>query len=342
MAVIGLDNEAAWQQERCAWRRHTPKFDIPMSNHPIAKRLDTLLRGHSWNRNRFMRKLRKEGATLKRRKLNDGSWKTKVIPPRRASIRLEREQTLDSLVRAMIYRADYSPDSEYLFEIKASVEDLAKMIGQLHEYEPGYDGQGGQYRHGRKSCDPVHGAIDDMEAAEMIVVVREFDQESKTNKAKRVFLRPNFFRGFGLSMDDTRKMMSQARKWQEKHGLIKTAKQKRQSELLRQAESDRIASLDRPSLRNLLARIKREFTGENKHTKRVMDAHHRLKEAEKRASERRNTPKRSDTESRLIQLQSQIPPVYVYEAKAKIKAEYGLTHGPEFDALLLAILETRT
>ncbi|HCG6617766.1 TPA: hypothetical protein NJ225_004359 [Vibrio parahaemolyticus] len=342
MSVIGLSNASAWQDDRSGWRRYTPKFDIPMANHPIAKRLDALLSGHNWNRNRFMRKLRKDGATLKRRKLSDGTWKTKHIAPRRTSIRLEREQTLDALVRAMIYRADYCPDSNYLFEVKASVEELAKMIGQLHEYEPGYDGQGGQYRHGRKSCDPVHGAIDDMEAAEMIVVVREFDKESKTNKAKRIFFRPNFFKGFGLSMEDTRSMLSMARKWQEKTGLLKTAKQKRQAELLRQAESDRIASLDRPSLRNLLARIKREFTGENKHTKRVMDANHRLKEAEKRASEQREQSQRSDTEKRLIQLQGQLPPVYVYQAKNQIKAEHGLTNGPEFDALLLAILETRT
>ncbi|MBD6984145.1 hypothetical protein G4168_17550 [Vibrio parahaemolyticus] len=324
------------------WRRHMPSFDIPMVNHPTAKRLDALLSGHNWNRNRFIRKLRKEGATLKRRKLADGTWKTKYIAPRRASIRLEREQTLDALARAMIYRADYDPDAPYLFEVKASVEELARMIGQLHEYEAGYDGDNGQYRHGRKACDPVHGAVDDFEAADMIVVVREFDQESKTNKAKRIFFKPNFFKGFGLTMEDTRSMLSQARKWQEKSGFIKTAKQKRQAEVLRLAESDRVASLDRPSLRNLLARLKREFTGENKHTKRVMDAHHRLKDAEKRISEQRKQPQLSDTEMRLRQLQAQLPPVYVYQAKNEIKAEHGLTNGPEFDALLLAILETRT
>ncbi|MDF4662419.1 hypothetical protein P3522_24270, partial [Vibrio parahaemolyticus] len=68
------------------WRRHMPSFDIPMVNHPTAKRLDALLSGHNWNRNRFIRKLRKEGATLKRRKLADGTWKTKYIATRRASI----------------------------------------------------------------------------------------------------------------------------------------------------------------------------------------------------------------------------------------------------------------
>lgn len=338
MSVIGLNNSPAWQEDRSGWRRYTPKFDIPMPNHPIARRLDALLSGHNWNLNRFMRKLRKDGATLKRRKLADGSWKTKHIAPRRASIRLEREQTLDALVRAMIYRANYDPDAPYLFEVKASMEELAKMIGQLHQYEPGYDGNNGQYRHGRKACDPVHAAADDLEAAEMIVVVREFDQETKTNKAKRIFLRPNFFKGFGLTMDDTRSMLSMAKRWQERNGLIKTAKQKRQDELLRQTESDRIASLDRPSLRNLLARIRREFTGENKHTKSVMAAHQRLKEAEKRATK----STRSESESRLITLQAQLPPSVVIRAKWAIRDKHGLSAGPEFDALLLESLELLT
>ncbi len=347
MSVIGLSEASAWQDDRSGWRRYTPKFDIPMPNHPIARRLDALLSGHNWNRNRFMRKLRKDGATLKRRKLSDGTWKTKHIAPRRASIRLEREQTLDALVRAMIYRADYNPDAPYLFEVKASMEELAKMIGQLHEYEPGYDGQNGQYRHGRKACDPVHAAADDLEAAEMIVVVREFDQESKTNKAKRIFLRPNFFKGFGLTMDDTRSMLATARKWQEKNGLLKTAKQKRQAEILRLAESERIASLDRPSLRSLLARIKREFTGENKHTKRVMDAHHRLKQAVKTATTKAKDT-RSDTEIRIRTLVQQLPFASVYDSKNKVAQQLGLDRAPEsgfnaeFDRLLLAMLETYT
>ena len=322
-------------------RRYTPKFEQPMVGHPIARRLDALLSGHTWSENRFIRKLRKEGGEIKRRKLKDGTWKVKKLLPRRKSIRLEREQTLDALARAMIYRADYDPDAPYLFEVKSSVEDLALMIGQLHEYSPAYDGENGHYRHGRKACDPVHAALDDFEAADMIVVIREHDEETKTNKAKRIFFKPNFFKGFGLTMDDTRQMLAGARKWQEKHGHLKTAKQKRRAELVRLAESDRIATLDRHSLRNMLARFKREFTGANKHTKREMDAHHRLKQAEKNARSEKQDD-RSPTEIKLRQLMQQLPPISVHIAKNKIKQEHGLTCGPEFDKLLLAMLETHT
>ncbi|OED68887.1 hypothetical protein A165_02480 [Vibrio tasmaniensis ZS-17] len=328
-------------------RRYIPKFDLPMVEHAIARRLDAILSAHNWNKNRFMHKMRVEGKVINRQKLKDGTWKTKILPPRRASIRLEREQTLDALTRAMIYRADYDPEAPFLFEVKASVEELARMIGQLHEYEPGYDGKNGKYRHGRLACDPVHGALEDMEAADLVVVVREFDKESKTNKAKRIFFKPNLFKGFGLTMEDTRKMLNSARKWQEKEGVIKSAKQKRQAEVLRQSESDRIASLDRPSLRNLLGRLKREFTGANKQTKQVMDAEHRLKEAVEKTSKPKDD--RSPTEIKLRQIAiSQLPPYQIRAAKMKVKDELNLASVPDlgtnkqFDELLLAMLETYT
>ncbi|MBS0044652.1 hypothetical protein KFE26_20495 [Shewanella sp. M16] len=334
--------QQAWQAERNTWRRYKPCFDLPMPNIALAKSLDRLLSRHNWSQNRYIRKLRACGATIKRWKTADGSWKTRTIPPRKASIRAEREETLDALARAMIYRADYDPDAPYLFEVKASIECLAEMIGQLHTYEPGYDGDNGQYKHGRKSCDPVHGALDDLEAADMILVVREFDRESGTYKSSRIFFKPKFFIGLGLTLDETRKMISRARKWQVKNGLAKSLKEKRQSEVLRQAESDRIATLKLPSVRNLLARIKREFTGDNKHTKRVMDAEQRLKEAERKIVQQRKTPKMSDVELRLRQLKTALPPIYVYEATKIIREKHGVTFGEQFDLLLLEILETRT
>ena len=344
MSVIGLVPPVDTLENKSGSRRYTPAFDLPMPNHAIARRLEAVLSAHDWNKNRFMRKMRIEGKVINRLKLKDGTWKTKTLPPRRASIRLEREQTLDALTRAMIYRADYDPDAPFLFEVKASVEELARMIGQLHEYAPGYDGLSGNYRHGRLACDPVHGALEDMEAADLVVVVREFDQETKTNKAKRIFFKPNLFKGFGLTMEDTKKMLSAAKRWQEKQGLVNTAKKKRQAEVMRQCESGRIASLDRPSLRNLLGRLKREFTGANKHTKQVMDTHHRIKEAAKKAFKPKDERTSIDVELRSIGMQ--LPPIQVHVAKNKVKEKLGLNRAPDaglnsqFDELLLAMLKT--
>lgn len=331
-----------WHSERAYWRRYTPSFDLPMQNIPLAKILDRLLSCHKWSQNRYIRKLRANGAVIQRWKKSDGKWKTKSIPPRKLTLRSEREETLNALARAMLYRADYDPSAPYLFEVKASIESLADMIGQLHTYEPGYDGEFGQYKHGRKSCDPVHGALDDLEAADLILVVREFDSKSGTYKASRIFFKPKFFIGLGLTLDETRKIISRSRKWQEKMGLTLSAKQKRQIELLRQSESERVASLKLPSLKNLLARIRREFTGDNKHTKRVMDAERRLKEAERSIIRNRKTPKITEVELRIRQLKALLPPSYAYEAQKIIKDKHGITFGEKFDQLLLEILESRT
>lgn len=340
---LSSDNQchnAVWRGDREQWRRYTPSFEQPVPDIPIAKALDRLLAKHCWSRNRFMRKLRQEGATIKRWKLADGSWKTKTVAPRRLSIRTEREQTLDALTRAMLYCADYDPSAPYLFEVKASIERLAELIGQLHEYEPGYDGEDGQYRHGRKSCDPVHGALDDMEAAELILVVREFDTQSGTYKAARIFFMPKLFISLGLTLKETRAMLHRHLKWQEKKGLTPSVKEKRKKELLRLATSERVATLNRPSLRNLLARIRREFTGDNKHTKQVMESEKRLKEAEaKLFSKKKELP---ESERRVRELKMQLAPIVVWKAETSIKQKHAQISTEEFNQLLIEILESHT
>lgn len=333
---------AAWQQSRLNWRHYTPAFDLKMVKQSMALRLDKLLSGHVWSRNRFISKLRRDGADLKRYKKPDGTWHTKIIAPRRASIRQEREQTLDALTRAMIYRASYDPDAPYLFEVKASVEELARMIGQLHEYQPAYDGNQGQYRHGRKSYDPVLGALEDMAAAELIVLVTEFDKQAKMYKARRIFFTPNFFKGFGLTMSDTKAMLNASRKFQEKYGLLPSAKKKRQAEVLRLCDHDRVAGLNNHALKNLLARFKREFTGANKHTEQVRQTETHIKQALKDAANARKNPPRHPNEQRLFELSQLLPRVQVILAEKAIKLQTAQTYGPEYQLALIALLETYT
>ena len=329
-----------WKENRQTWRRNTPTFTVQMVNQPMARRLDATLAQHSWSKNPYIKSIRLNGAEIDLYKKADGEWKTKKLPIRRASMRSEREETLDCLTRAMIYRADYDPDAPFLFEVKASAEELARMIGQCHDYEEGYDGEDGQYRHGRVAYDCVLAALQDMAAAELIILVHEFDSETKTHKAMRIFFTPKLFKSLGFTMKDTKQMLTASRKYQEKKGLIKTAKQKRQAELLRQSKAERLATLNRPSLKNMLARFKREFTGSNKHTEEVMEAHRRVKEAEKAASEQRKQPERNETELKLMKLRARLAPVHVFMAEKTVKQQYGLEFGDEFNERLLALLQT--
>lgn len=161
-------------------RRYTPHFDRQMVNLPIARRLAAAIKKHSWSRNRWIRTLRRDGGQLIRQVYKDGSKRIKTIKPRRASIRAEREQTMTELALATAYFVDYDPNAPYLFEVHASTEQLAEAIGQLHRYAPGYDGDNGQYRHGRVSYDPVLGALEDWAAAGLIVLVSEYDADRKS------------------------------------------------------------------------------------------------------------------------------------------------------------------
>lgn len=322
-------------------RRYKPEFNLGMVNHPIAKRLDAILKVHSWSKNRYMAKLRLAGATLIRKKNTNVPDLVKVIPPRRTAIRSEREETLDAVTRAMIYRADYDPDAPYLFEVKASVPELAEMIGQIHHYKPGYDGNNGQYRHGRVAYDPVLAALEDMAAANLILLVHEFDNKAKQHKAMRIFFRPELFKSFGLTMKDTKALIARSRAWMQKKGLLANAKKQRAAEVIRQTASDRIAGLDRPSLKNLLARLRREFTGANKQTEQVMDSHRRLKQAIK---DKARQPQCSDVETEYIKLCSHLPPIYVFQAKKVIKDNHpqAQVQSEEYLTLLIEVLRGYT
>ncbi len=323
-------------------RRYKPQFAVEMINHPIAKRLDAILNKHSWTRNRYMSKLRENGATLIKKKVERGQDIIKIIPPRRATIRLEREETLNALVRAMIYRTDYDPDAPYLFEVKASVPLLAEMIGQLHNYDPKYDGENGQYRNGRVAYDPVLGALEDLAAAKLILLVHEFDKKAKQHKAMRIFLRPELFKSFGLTMNDTKKLISNSRKWMTKNGLLLNNKDKRKKELIRQCASDRIAGLDRPSLKNLLARLRREFLGENDRAKQIVDSHKRVKDAIKKSHQKYKTVERSELEVSYIKLCSQLPPIRVHQLKKEIEKQYSNLSDNERLKLLVEALKGYT
>lgn len=328
-------------------RRYTPAFTESMVSHPTAKRLNAALEKHDWSRNRYIARLRQDGAELKRvkfdKELNKKVSTTKIIAPRRQTIRIERDQTFTELTKAMIYRADYDPDAPFLFEVNASVEELARLIGQLHEYEPGYDGEHGQYRCGRNACDPVHAAIDDWEAANMLIVVREFDKKAGTYKASRIFFRPEFFKSLGFTMEDTKAMIRTARKWQQKKGLVKTAKQKRQAELIRKTKHERLAQLNSYGLKNLLTRFKREFTGDDKHTEEVQKAHNEIKSqiaARKKIKEEQ--PNRTESETALMRAKATLPSFIIYEAEKKVTTEFGIhKHEPEFDEKLLIILKNK-
>lgn len=210
-------------------RNHTPIIRKNASKFALGKELSAALAHHDWNRNIYLRELRKR----KKQKL---------------SIRSERRETLQALANEMIALADYSIDSDYLFEVMTNVETLAKNIKQLHIYPSG-----------RKAYDPVTNALKMLEEANLIIILREMDHESKQRKAMRIWLRPEFFYAFGFSESRLRQKVKNLHKYRAKKGLLTEAKNMYKLHIQRLKYSNVADISDKFALKNLLLNIKNTF-----------------------------------------------------------------------------------
>lgn len=214
-------------------RHYVPVFQGKLPAIAAVRRFSAALSRHDWNRNPHIYNLRCERN-------------------QRVSVRSERRETWYALALAMIANADYNPDSEALFEVMCPVETLAAQCGQLHQYE-----------NGRKSYDPVLHALHDWEAANLIIIHRDFDREAKQYKAMRIWLRPEFFAGLGFDLAALRDIVTRFRRWMERKGLREEYQQRYARHVLRLSRSN-VASLDnRHALKNLLKKLRRLVTGDD-------------------------------------------------------------------------------
>nr|WP_228006317.1 hypothetical protein [Morganella morganii] len=210
-----------------------PVFKGKLPAIAAVRRFSAALSRHDWNRNPHIYNLRCERN-------------------QRVSVRSERRETWYALALAMIANADYNPDSEALFEVMCPVETLAAQCGQLHQYE-----------NGRKSYDPVLHALHDWEAANLIIIHRDFDREAKQYKAMRIWLRPEFFAGLGFGLTALRDIVTRFRRWMERKGLREEYQKRYARHVLRLSRSN-VASLDnRHALKNLLKKLRSLVTGDD-------------------------------------------------------------------------------
>ncbi|MDG6882840.1 IncFII RepA protein family [Phocoenobacter uteri] len=209
-------------------RNHTPVIR-KNSKFALGKELSAIVNIHDWNRNRYLLKLRKN-------------------KKQRLSIRSERRETLYALVNELIEYADYSIDSDYLFEVMTNVERLAQNIRQLHIYPSG-----------RKSYDPVIKALRMLEEAGLIIILREMDHQTKQRKAMRIWLRPEFFYSFGFSKKRLKQKVKNLYKYRVKKGLLEKSKNMYREHISRLAYSNVADITDKFALKNLLINIKKDF-----------------------------------------------------------------------------------
>lgn len=280
-------------------RHYLPVFKGKLPAIAAVRRFSAALSRHDWNRNPHIYNLRCER-------------------DQRVSVRSERRETWYALALAMIANADYNPDSEALFEVMCPVETLAAQCGQLHQYD-----------NGRKSYDPVLHALHDWEAANLIIIHRDFDREAKQYKAMRIWLRPEFFAGLGFGLAALRDIVTRFRRWMERKGLREEYQKRYARHVLRLSRSN-VASLDnRHALKNLLKKLRRLVTGddealarEKKHLEKALK--------EKKAQLKASGPQEEAPGNawRLYERWKQMNPVAVVrEFEQRIKSLYPALYG---------------
>lgn len=175
----------------------------------------------------------------------------------RETIRRDRREVLTVLVPTLISYCDFSPTSSYLFEVRASVEHIAKMCNQTYE---SWDNKAGK---SRVRYDTVRGALEMLEAAELITVLREYDKQGRKHKAMRIWLNVEFFLMLGVSEKELRKLLVDFHKYQFLNNrLDKTFKEYEKH--LAKLEHKGVADIkNQHALRNMLIKRRKDLLGEH-------------------------------------------------------------------------------
>ena len=225
-------------------KKHRNNLPIFMQNHQrrdyayiiwfFLQRLDT----HDINKNAFLNALR-------------------LAKHQREAIRRERREVLIVLFATLLSYCDCSPSSTYLFEVRANIEHLAKMCNQAYL---SWDNKNGKKR---VRYDTILNAIEMLEEAELVTVLREYDKQGKKHKAMRIWLNVEFFLMFGITEQQLRKLVVDFHKYQfVNNRLDKTFKEYEKH--LAKLEHKEVADIKKQhSLRNLLIKRRKDFLGEH-------------------------------------------------------------------------------
>lgn len=111
----------------------------------------------------------------------------------RLNMRTEAEETAKALFTALIKYCEYNIHDEFLFEVKASISQIASEIGLSHN----------------ERCDRVNRMLNTFQRAGLLIQINEFDKDLNHQKAARLFLLPDFFYSIGHTPESLKKLLAQ-------------------------------------------------------------------------------------------------------------------------------------
>jgi len=258
-------------------RRTTAELQVPVPQNILVRRLVAAISAHDFNQNHAILRSRAIGASVD----YAPAIKRKGPMARWYSIRAERREALRVVSQALVIHADYSYDSEYLFEVKCSRRMLARDTGLAIQYEP-EECNPSVHPLGRIDTSRLDRSIRELFLAGLIHIVYErkspakrqlddssFDDDGcKYQKISRIFLKPEFFSVFGFSRDDVMKAMTAKRKYDEKKGRIKRNHAVTKRELWQLNFTERNLAQPKGLLRLRLEQIKQSFIDKSREERR--------------------------------------------------------------------------
>lgn len=239
-----ISNVKAKTYEKASKKKHRNKTPVFMQNYQRKDYAYTTwfflqrCKTHDFNKNPYLNALR-------------------LAKHQREAIRRDRREVLSVLVPTLISYCDFSPTSPYLFEVRANVEHIAKMCNQA------YQSWDDKNLKSRVRYDTVRGALEMLENAELITVLREYDKQGRKHKAMRIWLNVEFFLMFGITEPQLRKILVDFHKYQFVNNRDNKNFEHYQKHLDK-LEHKGVADIkNNHSLRNLLIKRRRDFLGEH-------------------------------------------------------------------------------
>lgn len=119
----------------------------------------------------------------------------RISTGKRLAVRSEARDVLTPLCKAIAYYTEWG-ETKNQFECWADIPQLAKTINAAYVRDDAV-----------MRYDVVYNALEMLEGMQAVLLVRDYDYNTKRNKLSRVFVLPVFFRMFGFSDQETRKLL---------------------------------------------------------------------------------------------------------------------------------------
>jgi hypothetical protein len=240
---------------------------------------------------------------------NEHAIQYRISAGKRLAIRSEARDVLTPLCKAIAYYTEWG-DTKNQFECWADIPQLAKTINAAYVRDDAV-----------MRYDAVYNALEMLEGMQAVLLIRDYDKNTKRYKLSRVFVLPVFFRMFGFSEQETRTLLDNNQAF--------FAKKPKDVEQREKFWAPRINDTTRAKIRGManakkLACLRKQFKASSINDSKFSASVIQLAAtASHDAFEGKNRffSERSNLQQESMQLRAEFSPAEIYLLRIKLKGE---------------------